>query len=55
MCKGNMHKKYRRVNKHVCEERDGEKHFCGPNRNIRFWVILLTSLRKLRRQEITHG
>ena len=33
-----MHKKYRRVNQHVCEERDGEKHFCGPNRNIRFWV-----------------
>lgn len=22
-----MHKKYRRVNQHVCEERDGEKHF----------------------------
>ena len=54
-CKRNMYKEYKHVNQHVCEERDGEKHFCGPNRNIRFWVILLATLRKRRRQEITHG
>ena len=60
-CKRNM-KKYKRMNQHVCEERDGEKHFCGPNGNlkhlhryIRFWVILLATLRERRCQEITHG